>query len=228
MIGYLQGEVIFSDGHEVILLNNSGLGHQIFYRGVLAEGSRASLFISHIIKEAGEELYGFQTLRKKKLFEILVSVKGVGPKSAFSLQEALGTNQIYEAISTENKKALSKAPGIGPKAAAQIILDLGTKIHKIKMYADTPGQILNTNTVIMTNASDPIVADGSLFNTPATATAQTELENINQQQILDDVIMACNELGFKEEKTIPVAQRILNNNSITKAEQLVHLVLKEM
>ncbi len=79
MIGHLQGEVLFSDGNEVVVLTNSGIGYQIFFGNVLVEGSRASVFISHVIKEGSEELYGFKTLRDKKTFEMLIKVKGVGP-----------------------------------------------------------------------------------------------------------------------------------------------------
>jgi len=50
MIGYLQGTVLFSDGNEIILGTNSGIGYQIFYKKVLVEGSVASLFVSHIIR----------------------------------------------------------------------------------------------------------------------------------------------------------------------------------
>ena len=84
MIGHIQGEVLFSDGHEVILLTNSGIGYQIFCNQVHAEGRQASIYIAHVIKEGLEDLYGFGDLRSKKLFEMLNSVKGVGPKSAYS------------------------------------------------------------------------------------------------------------------------------------------------
>ena len=65
MIGFLCGEVVFSDGKEIILLTNSGIGHQIYFQKVLAEGEIASCFVSHIIKEDSEELFGFQSLREQ-------------------------------------------------------------------------------------------------------------------------------------------------------------------
>lgn len=66
MIGLIHGEVIFSDGNDLILLTNSGIGHQIYFSHVLPEGSKAAIFISHVVREASEELYGFKTLREKR------------------------------------------------------------------------------------------------------------------------------------------------------------------
>ncbi|ATH09346.1 hypothetical protein BIY24_15775 [Halobacteriovorax marinus] len=216
MIGHLQGEVIFSDGVEAVVLTNSGIGYQVYINQVLPEGKSASIFISHVIKEASEELYGFKTIREKKLFELLTSVKGVGPKSAFSLVGALGVDQIINSILFDDKKSLTKAPGIGNKAAAQMILDLQNKISKIKMYS---------------NKSKGI-QDVPAIQIPELSTSEQEesvhRESDNQELIIKDAIMACKELGFKEEKIIPLAQKILATNEISKPEQLVHLVLKEV
>jgi len=65
MIGFLVGEVIFSDGNESILQTPSGIGYQVFYNKVLVEGSRAAIFVSQIINENSQTLYGFSSLRTK-------------------------------------------------------------------------------------------------------------------------------------------------------------------
>lgn len=213
MIGHIQGKVIFSDGVETIVLTSSGIGYQVFYSKVLPEGSLASLYISHQIKEASEQLFGFQNLRDKKMFELLTSVKGVGPKGAFNLLGFLGTESLIEAVLLENKKILTKAPGVGPKAASQIILDLVKKINKIKMYS--PSYKIETAPL----------EELSVFK---------EVESVNEtignssHEIMNDALIACKELGFREEQVIPLAQKILSNNEVLKAEQLVHLVLKEI
>jgi holliday junction DNA helicase RuvA len=205
MIGYLKGDVLFSDGIETILLTSNGVGHQIFLNIVLAEGSASELYVSHIVKEASEDLYGFTSLRCKKLFELLLKVKNVGPKSAYSLISSLGSDQIINAILLENKAALKKAPGVGERAAAQMILDLAGKIAKVKMYTDK-------NNKVETDVSMSIVEE---------SVAPESL-------ILSEAIMACKELGFVEEKILPVANKLILENKILKAEQLVHLVLREM
>ena len=70
MIAQLVGEITFSDGVELILLTNSGVGHQVYFNEILPEGTEVNLYISHIIRENGEQLFGFKSLRGKKLFEI--------------------------------------------------------------------------------------------------------------------------------------------------------------
>ncbi|MFT6068633.1 MAG: Holliday junction DNA helicase RuvA [Bacteriovoracaceae bacterium] len=213
MIGHIQGKVLFSDGVETIVLTSSGIGYQVYYNRVLSEGSFQSLFISHQIKEASEQLFGFPNLRDKKMFELLTSVKGVGPKGAFNLLGFLGTENIIESILLENKKTLTKAPGVGPKAAAQIILDLSKKISKIRMYS--PSYKLDADNL----EELPAFKIGEVEKDFSTSTTHL---------LMDEALVACKELGFREEQVLPLAQKILNDNEVTKAEQLVHLVLKEI
>ena len=221
MIGHIQGEVLFSDGNEVIILTTSGIGYQVFCDQVLAEGSFSSLFISHVIKEASEDLYGFKTLRSKKMFEMLTSVKGVGPKSAYNLIAALGVNQIITAVEFEDKKSLTKAPGVGPKAAAQMILDLSGKISKVKMYSDT-------YKIYKSKTNSGNISNTDMFEEVIVSEAPSISENTNEHHLMNEAIMACKELGFKEENIVSIAQDILANNTISKPEQLVHLVLKQI
>lgn len=213
MIGHIQGKVLFSDGVETIVLTSSGIGYQVFYNQVLSEGSFVSIFISHQIKEASEQLFGFQNLRDKKMFELLTSVKGVGPKGAFNLLGFLGTESIIEAVLLENKKSLTAAPGVGPKAGAQIILDLSKKVNKIRMYS--PSYKVDAD-----NLEDlPVFSVGEITET---------YPQDNSSIIMNEAIVACKELGFREEQVLPLAQKILSDNEVTKPEQLVHLVLKEI
>ncbi len=217
MIGFLSGTVVFSDGQDLILNTTSGVGYQIYCQQVLAEGSRASLYISHVIKEASQELYGFSNLREKKLFELLTTVKGVGPKSAYSMLANLGGENIITAVMMENKALLKKAPGVGDKAASQLILDLKSKIAKAKMYSSAMTK--------WEEAVVPVAAESVQVTMPELTEAAPVT---NENQIIQDALMACKELGFKEDKIIPLAQKIMNEANIQRAEQLVHLVLKEV
>lgn len=221
MIGFLSGEVLFSDGNESIIQTPSGIGYQLYYNKVLVEGASASLFISHIVKEDSETLFAFHNLRAKKLFEMLLSVKGIGPKSAYSLISNLGVEEIINAIKLDAKGALTKVPGLGTKSAAQIILDLSGKIDKVKMYSDS-NKIIRGD-LMQISPLEKIISDSRDLGE-----AVIDSKKINSHEIMNDTLMACKELGFKEEKIIPIAQRILGINSITKPEQLIHLVLKEL
>lgn len=220
MIGHIQGEVLFSDGAYSIILTNSGVGYEVAYNKVMAEGSYISLYISQIFKETSQDMFGFNNLREKKLFELLITVKGVGPKSAYALMSAIRVKDICNAIQLENKKVLTSAPGVGPKAAAQIILDLSNKIHTVMMVSSS----YKVDKIYSIPKSSLEVVENEIDH----SSSNSEVEEVSENEIIQDTIMACKELGFSEEKIIPLAQTILSKNEITKAEQLVHLVLKGM
>lgn len=215
MIGFLQGEVIFSDGLEAIILTPSGVGHQVFYSGILSEGTDCALFICHVIKEDSQTLFGFQSIKEKKLFELLLKVKGVGPKSAFAIVTGLGVQGVIQAINLEDKKSLQKVPGIGAKAAAQLLLDLNEKIKVISAYSDNYTVKSQNMVPKKPNVVIEKIKEETLFD---------HMSN----PIFDEAIMACKELGFKESDVIPLAEKIISHNNLKRADQLVHLVLREI
>lgn len=220
MIGFLNGEVLFSDGNESIIQTSSGIGYQVFYNKVLVEGTQAAIFVAHIIKEDSETLFGFHSLRAKKLFELLLTVKGIGPKSAYNLISNLGVNEIINAVNLEAKSSLTKVPGLGAKGAAQIVLDLAGKIDRVKMYSDS--------SKIIRGGLAPAAKATLMIEETHYIEEEVSVGSVNQHEIMNDTLMACKELGFKEDKIIPIAQKILGANLITKPEQLIHLVLKEL
>lgn len=221
MIGVLTGQVLFSDGVESILQTSSGTGYQIFCSHIFPEGDVASVYVSHIVRETAELLFAFKSLRDKKLFELLTTVKGVGPKSAYNIVSQISQEEILRAVSTDQKTMLTKVSGVGAKAASQIILDLNKKIHKITMYSDEPLSVSFTN-----------AAAAKVEAAPKQVNSKDKLEKVelkfDNNSILNDTILACENLGFQTDKVIPLAQRILKENIIKKPEQLVHLVLKEI
>jgi holliday junction DNA helicase RuvA len=219
MIGHIQGKILFSDGSEALLATNSGVGYQVYCSQVLPEGEQVALYIAHVIKEDSQSLFGFNSLREKKLFELLLTVKGVGPKSAFSLVGNVGFDPVCEAITLENRKILTLAPGVGNRAAAQIILDLAGKIMSVKMYSDkydAPQVVETTN------------SPNELPLRPVEQPLSLRTGQRNHQQIINDTIMACKELGFSEEHVLSRATKIMREGDISKPEQLIHLVLKGM
>jgi Holliday junction DNA helicase RuvA len=143
-------------------------------------------------------------------------VKGIGPKSAYALVSNIGVNEIIQAINLEAKTTLTKVPGLGTKGAAQIILDLSGKINKVKMYTDVRK--------ISISSTQSVISEFKLSDECETKV----ISEASHHDILNDTLMACKELGFKEDKIISLAQRILGANQISKAEQLIHLVLKEI
>lgn len=154
MLGYIEGDLVAKEEAKVIVKAGNGLGYEIFYQGDIER--RAVLFITQIFKEKAVELYGFQSLQDKKQFELLLSVNGVGPKSAYSLVSTLGMKRLNEAILFEDVATIKKAPGIGPKAAKQIILDLKEKIGSIE--TDIPENSSNLGAKSFSSYQEAIIA----------------------------------------------------------------------
>ena len=197
MLGYIEGEVIFSDGEETIIKLSNGLGMQVFFYQILSEGQRVQLFLSQIIREDSEALYAFPSLSEKKFFELLLKVNGVGPRTAYQLIRQLGEETLHHAIMFEDKKLLCSVSGIGPKTASQILLDLAPKLSK-----------------------KPI------SKTPKFAKSQQVLPR--SSDFVHEALMACKELGFRDDQILPIVQKLMNENEIKKPEHLVQLVLREL
>ncbi len=213
MIAYIEGKVIYNDGSEYIVQADNGIGYQIRYSGTDPKNIRVELFLSQIVRENSQELFGFKNIGDKRVFESLLKVSGVGPKSAYSLIANLGADSVCEAILLENSKILQSAPGIGKKAATQIILDLKKKVQEL--MGSNKGLELKKSGVASPLAADENSGAGSI--------------DPSKKELLQDSLMACSSLGFKEADVLPTIRKILIRESqIVSSEELMQKVLKEL
>jgi len=131
MLGYLEGTIIHKDLNYVLLLIN-GVGYKVFAPlGLLSEliiGQNAKLYIHQHVKEDDISLFGFKDLSDQKLFELLLSVSGIGPKSALQTLSVASAEEIRQAVVNNDASLLTKVSGIGQKIAERIILELKNKL----------------------------------------------------------------------------------------------------
>ena len=99
-------------------------------------GKEVFLFTHLQVREDGVELFGFGSKEELSVFRLLISVSGVGPKAAMSILSTFSPDRFAYAVCTEDAKALSRAPGIGSKTAARIVLELKDKISQDQMQGD--------------------------------------------------------------------------------------------
>jgi Holliday junction DNA helicase RuvA len=85
---------------------------------------KVHLYTTHIVREDADLLYGFIDMSEKKLFERLIKISGVGPKVAMAICSTYSPAQFATAINTNDIKAIQKVPGIGPKSAGRILVEL--------------------------------------------------------------------------------------------------------
>lgn len=129
MYEYFQG-VIVTIKPDFVVVDVNGIGYKVFSPTPYAyhEGQKARVFIEQIVRDTGITLYGFQTEDDKGLFLKLLSVSGIGPKSALAIMAAEDSNSLAEAIEQGEVKYLTRFPGVGKKTASQIVLDLKGKL----------------------------------------------------------------------------------------------------
>lgn len=129
MISYIKGQVTHL-GSDWVIIENSGLGYQVYFARPesLHLNQNVQLHTYHLIREDEQSLYGFLTTESYELFLRLISVKGVGCKTANTIFTAAQPSQLIQAIEQSDVAFLRKMPGIGAKTAQQIILDLKGKL----------------------------------------------------------------------------------------------------
>jgi holliday junction DNA helicase RuvA len=129
VIAALRGEVIArGTGHVVVEV--AGVGYKVF---VPRHPSRDDVLLHthQVVREDDESLYGFETREELALFEMLISVSGVGPKAGLAILSVARPAEIAAAIASGDTAALARAPGVGKKTAERLIVDLKSKIGRV-------------------------------------------------------------------------------------------------
>ena len=134
MYSYIKG-LIVEINHDHIVVENNGIGYLVYVSSPygFTLNQEKTVYIYQQIKEDAHLLFGFESRELKDLFTKLILVKGIGCKTAIGMLAVGQPQQIIEAIESNNLTYLKKIPGIGPKAAGQIVLDLKGKFKNIEI-----------------------------------------------------------------------------------------------
>lgn len=135
MIAYIRGLLVQSTPLYVVI-ETGGMGYKIFtpaslYSKLPQLQEMVILHTSFVIRELSQTLYGFLSLQERDLFEALMGVTGIGPKSALSIIGHLPAQDLHHAISNHDIARISKVPGIGKKTAERLIIEMRDKISSI-------------------------------------------------------------------------------------------------
>jgi len=135
MIGSLRGAVIYK-GRETIEVDIEGVGYEVFLTGGdlgrVKVGDDVELFTYHHLTEDSNDLFGFVRRNDKRVFEMLLSVSGIGPKSALGIMAAGNGERIMKAIAEADVEFFKQVKGIGSKSAQRVIVDLKSEVGSIK------------------------------------------------------------------------------------------------
>ena len=131
MIAHVFGTVAEKFVNSVIV-DVQGIGYEVqvplgdYEQALLGESVK--LYTHHHIREQSQDLFGFSSLAAKKLFELLISVQGVGPKAALAILSLGDSEVVRNAIANEDAVFVAKASGVGKKTAERVIVDLADKV----------------------------------------------------------------------------------------------------
>ena len=141
MFYYIKGKLVFTDPTTVVI-DCGGVGYKLAVSAnTLAKltkiGEEVCLYTHMSVKEDAVELLGFYTTEELAAFKLLITVSGIGPKGAMGGLSVMTPEKVALAVSTGDTKAIAKAPGVGAKTAARIVLELKDKVAKALPTGDT-------------------------------------------------------------------------------------------
>lgn len=179
MISSLRGTVSHVGLHSAVLdVNGFGMLVQATPQtlATLRPGSKAQVFTAMIVREDSMTLFGFENAEQREVFETLLGVSGVGPRLALAVLAVHPPDAIRAAASSGDDKAFSKVPGIGPKGARRIVLELADKLVPLPSAAPAAsgwrGQVLAAMTGLGWSEKDAGTAvDAAVSEAPEIAAA---------------------------------------------------------
>lgn len=135
MITYLSGKLIEKTATSVVI-ECGGIGYEVKISlntfAAIGDVDKLKIFTQFVVREDAQILYGFKEREEREMFNLLVSVSGIGPSTAMLMLSGLTTSEIARAISTEDTVTIKTVKGIGNKTAQRVIVDLKDKMLKFE------------------------------------------------------------------------------------------------
>lgn len=131
MIAYLKGKII-NKGQGFIILGVNNIGYRVYVNATmyadLDVAREIELYAHQHVREDAQDLYGFKNLEELEMFTLLLSISGIGPKSALGVLSVSSVNGLKESIARGDASLLTKVSGIGKKTAERVVLELREKV----------------------------------------------------------------------------------------------------
>lgn len=135
MISYLKGKIL-NKGKTYIIVEVNNVGYQVFVNPILFAdfliGREAEIYTHQYVREDALDLYGFRNMEELEMFELLLSISGIGPKSALGVLAVASVADIKNSIARGDSHLLTKVSGIGRKTAERVVLELREKVGALE------------------------------------------------------------------------------------------------
>ena len=215
MIGKISGIVDLID-KDTVLVDVGGLGYMVNIslntKNRLPQvGEKIALYTEMMVREDSIQLIGFSTALEKEWFRLLISVQGVGAKAALAILGVVSLNQLSRSIVLGNPELITSAPGVGPKIAKRIILELAQKA--LLLNSDTEEQMHEK----LTQTDQETISDGK-----------------NDEQINyasngeNEAISAMVNLGYDKNISTRIVAKVCSENSELEISEIIRLSLQRI
>jgi holliday junction DNA helicase RuvA len=170
MIALISGKIVYK-GISHVIVDVQGVGYRIFiplttFYELPEAGEAITLHVHTNVKQDAINLFGFYTVQERDLFQLMISVSGIGPKMSMNILSGISAQELLRAISGGNVGKLVNIPGVGKKMAERLILELKEKVIKKMMLGETPAadDQHEANEMIMEDALSALVNLGYKSN----------------------------------------------------------------
>ncbi|MFR7474844.1 Holliday junction branch migration protein RuvA [Frisingicoccus sp.] len=142
MLAFVKG-CLAETGTDYVVLDNQGIGYLIYTPASVLEnlppmGQTVKMYTYMYVREDQLTLYGFLTRDDLQIFKLLIGVSGIGPKGALGILSRISPNEFRFAVMSGDSKTIAKAPGIGPKTAQKLIIELKDKLKLEDIFEENP------------------------------------------------------------------------------------------
>lgn len=197
MISYIKGTVAFK-GNDYIIIENHGIGYQIKVPSRVLDsvnsGKEAMIHTYLYVREDMLALFGFASVQELETFQILLGISGIGPKAALSVLSTMTVEDLYYAVFSEDAKSIAKTPGIGPKGAKRMIIELKDKLNleDLESVSSDNEEVSKPQTVDGDGISDTVQALVALGYSNGEAyravRSVPEAEGLDAEQLLKEAL----------------------------------------
>lgn len=182
MIDYLKGTLVSAlPGKAVLDVGGVGLALEMPSAADHLSnriGEEVMFYTRLLVKEDEMIIYGFRAAEERKLFNLVLSVSGFGPRLALSLLSILTVSQLYIAVLEENVAQLCRAPGVGKKAAQRLILELKEKLPKVISAEELAGgRLVSSGSSMIDDITEALCALGYSLGEATVAVSRVAEEN---------------------------------------------------
>lgn len=224
MIGKISGRLDWK-GTDTVLIDCRGVGYILYVSdrtmaSLPALGEAVSLYTDLLVREDLLQLFGFPSMLEKEWHKLLMSVQGVGAKAAMAILGALGAEGVARSITLGDARAVQAAPGVGPKLAQRVILELKSKAPML--MARGGGLAQETDLELI-----EIEADAAVATKPKkTSAPKPPSEGQMRAAQAADALSALANLGYSPSDAAEAVARAAGENPEAEAASLIRLALR--